>query len=68
MLLGKGAGYDEVAAEFGLTIDPRIDLNFIEMPLAGSVLDVATRSTQEVCCADSERLGVWASQTHVPVS
>ncbi len=47
VLVGRGAGYDEVAAEFGCTVDPGLDLNLVGMPLAGSLLDRAMRADTE---------------------
>eukprot|EP00052_Salpingoeca_macrocollata_P017587 m.143482 g.143482 ORF g.143482 m.143482 type:complete len:775 (-) comp20434_c0_seq2:60-2384(-) len=48
VLVGTGEGYDEVAAEFGLLVDPQLDTNFVNMPLAGSLLDRATRGDTEI--------------------
>ena len=42
-LVGTGAGYEQVAEEFGCKIIPDLDMNFIGMPLAGSLIDIAMR-------------------------
>eukprot|EP00055_Hartaetosiga_balthica_P011981 m.56418 g.56418 ORF g.56418 m.56418 type:complete len:724 (-) comp7798_c0_seq3:3104-5275(-) len=48
ILVGQGEGYDEVAKEYGLEINPNLDLNFIMMPLAGSLMDVAMKADTEI--------------------
>eukprot|EP00056_Hartaetosiga_gracilis_P003090 m.59689 g.59689 ORF g.59689 m.59689 type:complete len:737 (-) comp11328_c0_seq1:26-2236(-) len=48
VLVGQGEGYEDVAEEYGLEINPHLDLNFILMPLAGSLLDVAMSADTEI--------------------
>lgn len=48
VLVGKGEGYREVAKEFGLEINPNLDMNFVGMPLAGSVVHTAMQSHTDV--------------------
>eukprot|EP00049_Salpingoeca_infusionum_P015209 m.292234 g.292234 ORF g.292234 m.292234 type:complete len:734 (-) comp15837_c0_seq5:572-2773(-) len=48
VLLGQGAGYEEVAKEYGLEINPHLDMNFIMMPLAGSVIDTAMQADTDI--------------------
>eukprot|EP00041_Stephanoeca_diplocostata_P009918 m.156830 g.156830 ORF g.156830 m.156830 type:complete len:742 (+) comp17950_c0_seq8:272-2497(+) len=48
VLLGAGERYHEVADELGLEVDPRIDLNLVQMPLAGSVLHQAFNANTHV--------------------
>ena len=45
-----GEGYDEIAAELGLRVDPHLDLNFALMPLAGSLIRMATTVASEIVC------------------
>eukprot|EP00043_Microstomoeca_roanoka_P014979 m.149237 g.149237 ORF g.149237 m.149237 type:complete len:754 (-) comp16155_c1_seq1:177-2438(-) len=48
VLVGQGEGYEEVAKEFGLEINPHLDMNFIMMPLAGSLIDTAMKQPTDV--------------------
>ena len=47
-LVGKGAGYEDIAAEFGCNIISQLDMNFIGMPLAGSLVDIAMNASEDV--------------------
>jgi beta-arabinofuranosyltransferase len=47
-LVGHGAGYADVAKEFGCAIQPGLDFNFVDLPLEGSLVDVAFRATEDV--------------------
>lgn len=46
--MGKGEGYAQIAKEFNLEIIPSLDMNFVGMPLAGSVVDTASQSDADV--------------------
>eukprot|EP00053_Salpingoeca_punica_P009097 m.81418 g.81418 ORF g.81418 m.81418 type:complete len:764 (-) comp14876_c0_seq3:854-3145(-) len=48
IMLGQGEGYADVAAEYQLTVDPHLDLNFVMMPLAGSLLDRANGDGSDI--------------------
>jgi hypothetical protein len=48
IFMGRGQGYEEVAKEFGCELDQRLDMNFVMMPLAGSMMSQAMSSTAEV--------------------
>lgn len=48
VLLGSGEGFDEVAAELGCELDPGLDVNLVQMPLAGSLLDTAMKAETDV--------------------
>ena len=41
VLAGVGVGYEEVARKYNLQVVPGLDLNFVQMPLAGSLVDLA---------------------------
>ena len=41
-------GYASVAHEFGLEVQPGIDMNFVGIPLSGSLVDAAMRATTEI--------------------
>ena len=45
---GSGVGYGEICREFQCTVDPRIDLNLVGMPLAGSLLATAEAAPTDV--------------------
>jgi len=48
VLVGAGTGYARVAAEFGLGVAAGLDMNSAQMPLAGSLIDVARRGGRAV--------------------
>ena len=50
VLVGRGEGYETVAAELGLELDARLDLNFAMLPLAGSLVHLASNYPTEIAC------------------
>ena len=50
ILAGRGVGFDTIAAEYGITIDPHLDLNLITLPLAGSLIKMAAGSLTDIAC------------------
>lgn len=47
VLVGAGVGYDAIASEYGLEINSGLDMNLVQMPLAGSLIDVAMQSVPD---------------------
>ncbi|EDQ92757.1 uncharacterized protein MONBRDRAFT_4746 [Monosiga brevicollis MX1] len=48
VLVGYGAGYEDVAAEFGCVISRHLDMNFKMLPLAGSLVHLASEWDTDV--------------------
>jgi len=48
VLMGQGERYEEVSKELGLIINSHLDLNLVKMPLAGSLLHVATNAETDI--------------------
>lgn len=50
VLAGQGEGYDVVAKELGLELSTHLDMNFAMLPLAGSLLHLASTFPTEIAC------------------
>ncbi|EGD73448.1 hypothetical protein PTSG_05152 [Salpingoeca rosetta] len=48
VLVGQGEGYEEVAKDYDAIINPHLDMNFVMMPLAGSLIDTAMNADTDV--------------------
>lgn len=48
VLLGSGAGYEEIASKYGLHLNPGVDMNFLKIPLAHSLVHAALNHPTEV--------------------
>ena len=47
-LVGYGVGYEQVARDFGCRIIPGLDMNLVEMPLIGSLMEIAMNASEDV--------------------